>query len=217
MTRFYIRWLFIPLIVFSIALWLIRLQPDDEHELRQLLLPEGCPAPCFLGIRPGVTTYDEAIQLLVASKWVEIDPSKLNGDDITYPLILHWNGQQSPLLNATEGLNLTFQYTKPRTVARISFLLEPHVHLGDVYGVLGKPSRLTQPSILVRLGTDQPLLVVSHQYDEHLINLLTISDCPMDTLRFFNQPLAAIEYNSQVQSAFQEVSLKDILRYPNCG
>lgn len=217
MPRFYLRLMLIPITLFTIVLILIHIQPDDDHELRQLLLPEGCPAPCFLGIHPGVTTYDEAIQLLVASKWVEIDPSKLNADDITYPLILHWNGQQSPLLSATEGLNLTFQSTKPKTVARISFLLDPHVHLGDVYRVLGKPSRLTQPSILVRLGADQPLLVVSHQYDTQLINLLTITECPQNLAQFYNQPLAAIEYNSQPQSAFQEVSLKDLLRYPNCG
>jgi len=46
-------------------------QPYDDHELRQLLLPDGCPAPCFMGIRPGVTTQDEAIKILEASDWVE--------------------------------------------------------------------------------------------------------------------------------------------------
>jgi hypothetical protein len=38
--------------------------------LRELLLPEGCPAPCFMGIRPGLTSMDEAIKLLRANDGV---------------------------------------------------------------------------------------------------------------------------------------------------
>jgi len=48
----------LPLIVlFTIPLLLIRAQPYDDANLRAFLTPpDGCPAPCFMGIQPGVTT-----------------------------------------------------------------------------------------------------------------------------------------------------------------
>jgi hypothetical protein len=58
------------IVLFTAVLLLIHAQYDD-HELRQLLLPDGCPAPCFMGIRPGVTTADDAIQILKANLWVK--------------------------------------------------------------------------------------------------------------------------------------------------
>jgi hypothetical protein len=70
MLRLYLRLILLPLLIFTAALVLIRAQPYDDHELRQLLLPDGCPAPCFMGIRPGMTTVDEAMQLLQSNHWV---------------------------------------------------------------------------------------------------------------------------------------------------
>jgi hypothetical protein len=64
MTCAFLR-LSLPLILlFTAALAVIRAQPYDDHELRELLLPAGCPAPCFMGIRPGVTTVEEAVKIL---------------------------------------------------------------------------------------------------------------------------------------------------------
>lgn len=50
MTRTFLR-LSLPLILlFTTALFIIRAQPYNDHELRELLLPEGCSAPCFMGV-----------------------------------------------------------------------------------------------------------------------------------------------------------------------
>lgn len=68
MLRFYL--MLIPTILFTAILLIIHAQPYDDHELRQLLLPEGCPAPCFMGIRPGVTSMKEAVRLLRSNDWV---------------------------------------------------------------------------------------------------------------------------------------------------
>ena len=79
MSRFFLRLIVIPFLFFTAALLLIRAQRYDDHELRQVLLPEGCPAPCFMGIRPGVTTMDEAVRLLHDNKWVaEINKRVIN-------------------------------------------------------------------------------------------------------------------------------------------
>src|SRR5262249_36733781 len=70
-TRLYLHLILLPLVIFTAALLLAHTQPLDDHELRELLLPEGCPAPCFMGIRPGVTTEDDAIAIIKASKWID--------------------------------------------------------------------------------------------------------------------------------------------------
>jgi hypothetical protein len=70
MLRFYSRFALIPIALFTVALLLIHAQPYDDHELRSLLLPDGCPSPCFIGIRPGVTTADEAAAILKSSQWI---------------------------------------------------------------------------------------------------------------------------------------------------
>lgn len=52
-------------LLFTLCIALIRVQPYDDSELRAFLTPpEGCPAPCFMGIRPGVTTMEEAVAIL---------------------------------------------------------------------------------------------------------------------------------------------------------
>ena len=91
MPRFYLRFLIITFLLFSATLLLIHAQPYDDHELRELLLPEGCLAPCLMGIRPGVTTMDEAVAILQANKWVAQIKKESNGfgDTIKWT----WNNQ----------------------------------------------------------------------------------------------------------------------------
>ncbi len=93
MSRFYLRLILIATALFAIVLILIHAQPYDDHELRQLLLPEGCPAPCFMGIRPGVTTVDEAIKILEANEWAEkIDNEKYErGSGL---ILWNWNNRK---------------------------------------------------------------------------------------------------------------------------
>src|SRR5262249_53188186 len=44
---------------------------QNDAALRVFLLPpEGCAMPCWLGIQPGMTTYDQAIEILEAHPWV---------------------------------------------------------------------------------------------------------------------------------------------------
>jgi hypothetical protein len=55
----------LPALIFTALIGLIRSQPYDDLELREFLTPpERCPAPCFMGIRPGVTALDDALAVL---------------------------------------------------------------------------------------------------------------------------------------------------------
>jgi hypothetical protein len=98
MSRFYLRLILIPIVLFALVLLIIHTQPYDDHELRELLLPEGCPAPCFMGIRPGVTTMDEAVKILEASGWAEkIDSSFLKNYE--GPILWNWTYQKPSWIN----------------------------------------------------------------------------------------------------------------------
>src|SRR4051794_14092484 len=104
-----IRLAILLIVLFTAVLLLIHAQPYDDHELRQLLLPEGCPAPCFMGIRPGVTTMDEALELLKKSGWIEIESSySISGRD-TSTLRFAFNGNQPDVIYADQPLELIFQ------------------------------------------------------------------------------------------------------------
>lgn len=70
MTASLLRFACVTIILLSGIMLVIHAQPYDDHELRALLMPEGCEMPCFMGIRPGVTTVDEAVKILENSGWV---------------------------------------------------------------------------------------------------------------------------------------------------
>lgn len=67
-------WLWLASWVTSLLLvpvLLIRAQPYDHQAMRALLSPpQNCPAPCFIGIRPGQTRAEDALAILQAHSWV---------------------------------------------------------------------------------------------------------------------------------------------------
>lgn len=70
--RFLLRLSLISVPVLALPMLLIRAQPYDDSQLRAFLTPpESCPVPCFLGIRPGVTTVEAAVTMLQAHEWIQ--------------------------------------------------------------------------------------------------------------------------------------------------
>jgi len=86
-------------LLFAGAIWLIRAQPYDDADLRAFLAPpDGCPAPCFMGIRPGVTTVEAAITILEAHEWVrEVFITQANRSQI-FRVEWQWSSSASPVL-----------------------------------------------------------------------------------------------------------------------
>ena len=76
-----LRWTLLLSGLFALPVLLIRAQPYDDSELRAFLTPpEGCPVPCFMGIRPGVTMYRDAMTILENHAWVTNLQFTLYGD-----------------------------------------------------------------------------------------------------------------------------------------
>jgi len=131
MLRFYLRLTLIPIVLFTIVLMLIHAQPYDDHELREILLPEGCPAPCFMGIRPGVTSVDEALRLLENNKWVgEIYKQNLNYSAVT------WTASLSAPDNMDRNQHNTLVFFRDKVSA---LALWASFRLGDIRIIFGPP------------------------------------------------------------------------------
>jgi hypothetical protein len=136
MFRFYLRFILPPLTAFTVMLVLIHAQPNDMSQLRQLLLPEGCPAPCFMGIRPGVTTEAVAIQIINDSQWVQhydYHPDShiirlLWSADAPSWLANKGRGYGGSLISINSGLVVEFRLDTNLTLADIQLIFGASFH-----------------------------------------------------------------------------------------
>lgn len=91
-------------VVMSVILLLMRAQPYDDRSVIELL-PKNCEAACFIGIQIGITTDEEALNLLKASSWVDaksvrlipLAPSSSKFDDLDH-IEWNWNTDRPNLL-----------------------------------------------------------------------------------------------------------------------
>lgn len=141
MSRFYLILTLIPTVLFTVMLLVIRTQPYDDHQLRQLLLPEGCPPPCFIGIRPGITTVEQALALLRQNDGVQIikvDPTEVNGSASQITRISwSWNTaspQRSPFIDTQKSGVINVSDGKVYGID-----IETSVQLGDYWLVENAP------------------------------------------------------------------------------
>jgi hypothetical protein len=131
MVRFYLRFSLLPLAFLTAMLLVIHAQPHDDHELRDLLLPEGCPAPCFLGIRPGVTTADEAVKLLEKSGWADHFQYVLYGTQLR----LKWNNRSPSWLTNDGAYGGPVIWIQHGLVSE--FRVDTNLSLGAIQLILG--------------------------------------------------------------------------------
>jgi len=127
------------LAVFAAAIILIHAQPYDDSELRAFLAPpDGCPAPCWQGIRPGFTTSGEALGILAQHPWVtDITISGDTNNGIQYGSISwRWNGSQPFPAGPLDGGYLGVV----RRVVR-SLALQTGLVFGDLWLVMDRPEQ----------------------------------------------------------------------------
>lgn len=109
------------------AVLLIRAQPYDDTALRTLLFPPDCSLPCFLGIRPGITTAEEAVAILSDHPWVRAVHRP--HQNITW----EWNGMQPEWIGSQAIIRL-----EGETVEEISMFTR--LVLGDIW-LLQRPKK----------------------------------------------------------------------------
>jgi hypothetical protein len=99
MIRFLLRLAASLILLFAACIGLIHSPPYDDNQLSTFLTPpDSCPMPCFMGIRPGVTTVEEAIIILEAHEWVSaVDVNFYTDGSAT--ISWAWNGRQSKYID----------------------------------------------------------------------------------------------------------------------
>ncbi len=125
-SRLLLKPCLVLLIVFAGLVGLMHLQPQDLNPLFGLVTsPDDCAAPCWEGIRPGVTTADEAVAILEMHPWVaEVSTGESR---VTW----RWNGAQPFPTDSNDGGSLGFSREVVHTIT-----LETGARLGDLWPVL---------------------------------------------------------------------------------
>jgi hypothetical protein len=120
------------ILLITALLMFVHQQPDQLSDLQDFLLPPtDCAVPCFLGIRPGVTSLVAAIEALRANPWirsvVNFSPSRYDLE-LTHTVAAMRMPRMPLLLDVRENI-----------VNRIS-LFDPGFRLSDVILTLGRPA-----------------------------------------------------------------------------
>ncbi len=59
-------------LLFAVMIGAVHALPGEDDTLAAFIAPpEGCPAPCWQGIRPGITTVGEAFDILERHAWID--------------------------------------------------------------------------------------------------------------------------------------------------
>ncbi|HVU12247.1 MAG TPA: hypothetical protein VHD90_13270 [Phototrophicaceae bacterium] len=121
-------------LIFALALAGVHALPYDNASLIAFFAPPGCAAPCFMGIRPGVTTHDQALALLKSQAWVG------SVSDSPVSLRWNWNGQQPAFVsdppNDVQGGQINFVSGQVYSIT-----LSTATRWAEFFGAFGVPDQ----------------------------------------------------------------------------
>lgn len=186
LTRLTLKLALIPTLIFAALISLIRAQPYDDSELRAFLTPpEGCPAPCFMGIRPGTTTEEQALIILKNHKWVET----VNNNSII--IRWRWNGLQPKILfTQREGeLILNNDYDPDGTFENkyiSSMRLTTTIPVGYSRLLFGSPD------IVNAIAFDRDVVISAFYADAPFLSVQTTFDCPVTREKLWKSPMTIV-------------------------
>jgi hypothetical protein len=160
----------------ALAVGAIRAQPREDAAMRAMLTPPaGCAPPCFLGIRPGVTTRDEALAILRVHPWV-----KDLMDDTTG---ISWRWRDIPQLGSLPDGSPSTPFLagilyKGDKVDRIS--MDTSIMWGDFLLLFGSPDQVSienirAPSVAYHL--------FGAVYNAQHFEIQTMTQCPINSPR----------------------------------
>jgi hypothetical protein len=221
------RSFFALVLLFIMLLTAIQAQPYDDSELRALLTPPaGCPAPCFLGIRLGVTTTDEAIAILKQHEWVAQVKTQYTDYDNTIHLFWGWvYWDWKPPRDAwSSGRSLAGHSGAMKIVQGFihEVLLATPFTLGHLILAMGQPSgyQLGEPAVLYIGGGNPRVHPISFgfNYSDTGLTAGTSDDCPLVT-NLWDNPAVITLTQPPVPLPANPIALTEAVRRYNgvCG
>lgn len=168
-----------------LALWTlpiiaIRARPYDSYEFDVFLMSPGCAVPCFMGVRPGITTKDAAVAALRAHEWVSHVVTGIPifigtyGPVAEFPPRWGWTGALPRWIDPeVDGqswvMNDKIDYLEVRTRLR----------LGDVRLMLGRPDA---EQVGVWDTTQGPVFAYAAWYHRPQLEVVIDGACPIGPL-----------------------------------
>ncbi|MBI1258683.1 MAG: hypothetical protein GC204_14540 [Chloroflexi bacterium] len=172
MIQFILRTIFVLALSFALTVGAIVAQPRDDAAMRAFFAPPpGCAAPCFIGIRPGVTTYDQALAILRAQPWIDGIKDESNALSWT------WNGTQPGFVSDFENNFLLARIDFANGVVE-SIRVPTTTRWADFYFLFGAPDRFvlfsgSAPSVHYR--------IYDAAYFTHGFEVETTLRCPINS------------------------------------
>lgn len=182
-------------LLFTATLGAMRTQPHDDGGLRAFLLPEDCNMPCWLGIRPGVTTTDEALAILRAHPWIERVVVEERQPTATF-LYLVWN-QQAPAFVAEVDSPLPPYLSVERNIIQL-IMIPTRIPYADAWWLMGTPGVGLFKVSGYRSANEpgyRPNTVHSAMYFDRQVVFDTRVFCPVNPDMFWRAPVT-ISFNS---------------------
>lgn len=130
----------------TISILLIRQQTFDASDVQVILSTmEDCAPPCFMGIRPGVTTDEEALSVLATHPWVTNLAVYRDTGGRVRNMVWDWNSEAVPQLDTSSVLEVVD--SRVRSIAVRTTVLN-----GDIWLVSGTPKKLAAGNVLLIAG-----------------------------------------------------------------
>ncbi|MBX3082330.1 MAG: hypothetical protein KF716_11910 [Anaerolineae bacterium] len=147
-----------------------------------LSAPAECAAPCWLGIKPEVTTAGEAIDILEANPWIA-EVRTIDGMVTSDRLIQWtWSGAQPAALDSTRQGQA---WVRNNLVYLIELPLTARFEM--VWSAYGLPDRLYYEAASLRPYTMQRVL----SYETPALEFSSVLACPLRVWNFFSATLTA--------------------------
>src|SRR4051812_31653625 len=187
MIRFTLRAIFALMLLLTLVVGVIIAQPHDDSVMRAFFALPDCAAPCFLGIRPGVTTTAEAIAILQAHPWVKgVSPAAStfgNGARAYTNIYWSWSGQQPAFIFDAASKTPPYLHIYAGKVQYIR--LVTRIPYADAWFVVGAP-----PSETLIVGSDSAIQSAIYQGGRLVFDAKVV--CPMNPAVVWNAPIAII-------------------------
>ncbi len=175
MIGIWLRLIALLTLIFTLALIAIRALPLGDADLIAFFAPSaGCAAPCFMGIRPGVTTRDQALALLHAQPWVGMLLVTVP-DGISW----NWNGRQPAFVSDREHGAVVGAGHIDFHNNVVSFIrVDTGTRLGDFYAMFGKPD---QEFMAVSVSPTNSILYLDASYAAPSFTISAGTACPLQS------------------------------------
>lgn len=135
MTRIFIYFALLLFFLFLTFIGMIGARPSSYDELHDFLVPPDCVLPCWQGIRPGVTTGDEAMTILQHHPWISraTQHAEFVFANVDNRIDLTWSGQQPGWINGAFDGAVGIRDNIVRWIA-----FETNIPLGEIVLALGR-------------------------------------------------------------------------------